>query len=975
MKQIVSILMCLCAISVRAQVREKVDIYFRGNHVFPLEEGIFITDIQFGPVLANTAGTTSATLSIVNTNGKSVVIDEIDWEENDWLEKSSISIGELASGSSRTFSFHVRIKPIQQFAISRSIRIHISAYRDSTRINRIPVEAYITGFLTPLDGNERGRVTRGFKSSLDSIVRPCLIYLPESHRPEQNLPLLVALNPVTTMDEEEELNTYFYYELERYASAEGFAVVCLNTRPGSRWGGQATYDVLDALEIVQAHFPIDPDRIYLFGAGSGGDAAYRLGLQYPDLFAAMAVAEAVGPTDLTKNALNLPLYIVNGIWRGANYNELQAFRKMVKLFSSHGCIVEHKEHPDATWRDFLSQEWESIFDWFSQHRRVAYPRKVSYSTGRLISEDVPADRIYGIYWVRIVSGKDVYAVPQIDVAVIDNSINVTAVNIEQYTLLLSHELLDLNAPITVRTNGKVSFSGQVEKQADNTATLIIDLEPKRITWIFAVIVGVVALVGLGVVCLRLVKIRAKARQAVTGVPTLTAGFRGIWLIAMKEFRLHMLTEKFLWTTILCLGMVLMSFWLMTQDYHTRLANHSFSLQKPQNLYSGGLFWYNLQPNHGTGRMTYVRPTPIIKEPSVMSIFVLGLEKRMSRPAYYSFHQELVLNDTPHTNFLMDMYAKPDLMYIVQIAMSLLALLFVFQSVCGERETGTLKLMIANAVPRDTILLGKWLGGYLGLMLPFLLATGIGVLALNLMPSISLNAEHWIRLAWLILASMLYISVFFTLGILISALTKRTMTAFLAALFAWVILVLVLPNTGTLLARELKPVESIQQLQVKEYVMKRRMEDERQKVRHSADWICSYGQIHYEIWHDIREAVWNLDAEHRRRTQHLADYTRILTRVSPAAAYAYAMMDIAGTSINDELVYHDQLRRFIRNRPEEAQQYVWNLRYTHQTWNFRYMQVSWQEGITRAMVDLLLLALTNVILFLFAFLAFIRYQIT
>jgi len=81
---------------------------------------------------------------------------------------------------------------------------------------------------------------------------------------------------------------------------------------------------------------------------------------------------------------------------------------------------------------------------------------------------------------------------------------------------------------------------------------------------------------------------------------------------------------------------------------------------------------------------------------------------------------------------------------VQIAMSLLALLFMFRSICGERESGTLKLMMANAVPRDIVLLGKWVGGYLGLILPFLLAAGIGILALNLTPLVSLKAEHWIR---------------------------------------------------------------------------------------------------------------------------------------------------------------------------------------------------------------------------------------
>jgi len=443
---------------------------------------------------------------------------------------------------------------------------------------------------------------------------------------------------------------------------------------------------------------------------------------------------------------------------------------------------------------------------------------------------------------------------------------------------------------------------------------------------------------------------------------------------MKEFRSQLLTEKFMLTTLLCLGMVLMSFWLMTYDYQKQLNNYSLSLKKSKNLFSGTVYWYDLEPTDGTGAAALTRPAPIVKKPNVMSIFVQGLEKRMSRPAYYSFHQELEFDDVPYTNFLIDMYSKPDLMYLVQIAMSLLALLFVFQSICGEREKGTLRLMLANAVPRDTILLGKWVGGYIGLVIPFLLAVGVGLLALNLIKSVSLGTEQWIRLAWFLIASLLYLSTFFTLGILISTLVKRTITSFLVALFAWVILVLVWPNTGTLLASELKPIESAQQLQVKKELMKRQMEDEYDRMHPIWYGLPTYGNIHFEIWHDVREETWKLDAEHRRRTQQLAEYTRILTRLSPAAAYAYAMMDIAGTNISDELAYYDQLRRFIRNQPEEEQQFILKMRYSHQTWNFHYTPAPWQEGVSHALIDLLLLVLFNVLFFFCAYIAFIRYQV-
>lgn len=930
---------------------------------FPLGDGVFVGPAQFGPVLAGREGRASASMSIFNANDRAVTIDSVQWEESDWLDAVGIPVGELASEKRQKLSFQVRNRQIQESSLP--VQVRVSAYRGGAEMGNTTIDAY-SDVLKPLDAAESGLSALGFEASSDGAIRPYLIYLPEDYTPEQPTPLLIALTPTDSLD------TYFTYGLKEHADAEGLAVMCLNERPGTGWGQFSIQDVLDCLGVVQSRLAIDADRIYLFGAGKGGNGVSSLGLQYPHLFAAMAVAEGFGPADLTRNALNLPVYVVNSTWPGRNRIPIESFREMVRLLSSHGCNVKHKEYPDdMRWPQFISEEWGAIFDWFREYRRVAYPERVSYSAGQLSGES-------GAYWVRISPGKDAYTTPQVDASVKGNIIDVSIVNVGKYSLLLSGELIDLTAPVTVRTNGEVSFSGRMGAGSikDNAAMLVIDLQPKKLRWIFALAVGVVALSAIGLVILRLLKSIKRGQQEVTmEEPKLTAGIRGIWLIATKEFRLHLLTERFMWTTILCLGMVSMSFWLMTHDYQERLDNHSFSLRKPQNLFRGNLFWYNLRPGRGTGGSVYVRPTPIIKKPDVMSIFVQGLDRRIGRPAYYSLHQELGFEDMPHTNLLMDMFARPDLMYIVQIAMSLLALLFVFRSISGEREDGTLKLMMANAVPRDIILLGKWVGGYLGLILPFLLAVGMGVVALNFVLSVPLSTEHWIRLAWIILASLLYISVFFTLGILISALTKRTMTSFLAALFAWVIIVLVFPNIGTLVARELKPVESVQQLQVKRYAMKRKMEDEREKVRHSSQGVSGYGLIHHEIWHDIRERTWNLDAEHRRRTQQLADYTRILTRLSPAAAYSYAVMDIAGTNIGDELAYHDQLRRFIRNQPDEAHRYIQTLVYAHKVWKFQYMRASWQDGVMQALIDLMLLVLVNVILFLLAYLAFMRYEIT
>lgn len=52
--------------------------------------------------------------------------------------------------------------------------------------------------------------------------------------------------------------------------------------------GPGEQDILDAIRWVQANYPIDPDRVYLFGFSMGGRGTWGIGLRNPDLFAAIA---------------------------------------------------------------------------------------------------------------------------------------------------------------------------------------------------------------------------------------------------------------------------------------------------------------------------------------------------------------------------------------------------------------------------------------------------------------------------------------------------------------------------------------------------------------------------------------------------------------------------------------------------------------------------------------------------------------
>ena len=70
---------------------------------------------------------------------------------------------------------------------------------------------------------------------------------------------------------------------------------------------------------------------------------------------------------------------------------------------------------------------------------------------------------------------------------------------------------------------------------------------------------------------------------------------------------------------------------------------------------------------------------------------------------------------------------------------------------------------------------------------------LAVILLTATPAISLNTDDFLRIGGIILTTVVYLSVFYLIGMLISAATRRTRTALMLSMFVWGFLVLVYPN--------------------------------------------------------------------------------------------------------------------------------------------------------------------------------------
>ena len=150
--------------------------------------------------------------------------------------------------------------------------------------------------------------------------------------------------------------------------------------------------------------------------------------------------------------------------------------------------------------------------------------------------------------------------------------------------------------------------------------------------------------------------------------------------------------------------------------------------------------------------------------------------------------------TPNLTNIRPNVTKVDWAFVIGYVLSLIAILFTFDSISGEREQGTLRLMLANPIPRHTVLIGKFLGALISINIPFALAVLMNLLIISMSSAVQLNADAWGRLGIIYFIAVLYTGLFLALGLLVSARVSRSAVSLVILLLTWVTFVIFVPST-------------------------------------------------------------------------------------------------------------------------------------------------------------------------------------
>jgi ABC-type transport system involved in multi-copper enzyme maturation permease subunit len=288
------------------------------------------------------------------------------------------------------------------------------------------------------------------------------------------------------------------------------------------------------------------------------------------------------------------------------------------------------------------------------------------------------------------------------------------------------------------------------------------------------------------------------------------------------------------------------------------------------------------------------------------------------------------------------------------------MLFAFDIVSGEKETGTLRQSLSNDLKRPILIIAKWIGGFTSFILPFFIAVLLGTIFVTLSPNVDMNPDNWLKLGLFLLSSVIYLAVFFSLGLLISCLTHQSSSSLVISLFVWAILVFLIPNLGNILARQFVRIPTVQQLELKREQIQIRRELEVHRPQTTI--------------HEKMEAHKRFDSEnemlaedYRNRFNRLATESQNITRISPAAAFTFMATDLMGTGMSEER----KLKRAVLEYMDIAGD--WDDKKGDKP-ALSYQRSSVKEALGQGgLGNCLILILFNILFFTGAYVAFLRYD--
>lgn len=391
------------------------------------------------------------------------------------------------------------------------------------------------------------------------------------------------------------------------------------------------------------------------------------------------------------------------------------------------------------------------------------------------------------------------------------------------------------------------------------------------------------------------------------------------ILIQKELKSIIVSKKFTVTFIICSILLIMSVLIGINEYKQAVTQYETVRQMADERIQQVSNW------HSVSYREHRKPSPLM-------IFTSGLSYDIGRWSDINSESTVKLKSSIYSDDpIFAVFRILDFTFIVQIIFSLLAILFTFNAVNGEKESGTLRLIFSNAVPRTKYILAKCIGTWVGLLVPILIPILLSVLIVMLF-QIQFSSSEWIRLILLVSLSVIYTSIFIVFGVFMSTMSHNSNVSFLLSLVFWISFVLIIPRGGVMAAGNIVSVPRIAEVEglkvsyaknkwekyykdmENRFGANRESQEETNNENEISDdmmWaqMKAEDSLRKEVTKEIEKYEETLleDWENKQKVQQNLGFN--LSCISPAATFQLAAMSLSYTDISLKTSYEEVLKDY------------------------------------------------------------------
>ena len=310
---------------------------------------------------------------------------------------------------------------------------------------------------------------------------------------------------------------------------------------------------------------------------------------------------------------------------------------------------------------------------------------------------------------------------------------------------------------------------------------------------------------------------------------------------VNELKIYISSYRIILFSLFCIVLIPLASILMLNDYKQRM--NEFELMTSENKE--------------------------LLKPNKLSVIAKGIDGEM-----YS------TNENP----LFFYFMTPDILFIVNIILSLLAILFGALSISEDKNNGILKLLMSHAILKYQIIVSKSIAGVISLIYPLLISFIIAIIIFVNFGGIHFDSNDLLKICLIFILFVLYLFIFFNIGLLISSLFYNSyVNSIYVAFTFWVIFVFFIPNFGLIVIKSIVNIPSVQQV---EYEKNRLAQELAIRERSSINFSTE------EILKRQRE----LDSMRDNRIDLSIDYAKTSIGLLPSGLLSFSITSLTETGV-------------------------------------------------------------------------------